>query len=147
MLIEGAYKFGDLRKRIAKLAGAAEQVARESAEPIAEHIRTQWREGYGPAGRKWEELAASTLKRNQPRRQQSPLLFTGAMFDSLTATVDGKQITFHVSPTYASFHQSGTSRMPARPIFPAAGAQVPPRWSAILRDAAKRAIEEATRAQ
>ena len=74
--------------------------------------------GYG----EWASLSASTL-RDKTRRgyPADPLVATGSLRRSVTALDGLRRTRFTLSMSYqvpyARFHETGTARMPARPIF------------------------------
>lgn len=85
--------------------------------------------GHTPGGEDWAPLAESTIASKGARSgivgpHSTILVDTGRLFESLTLE-DGtsdtiwitgdKFITFGTSVPYAIFHETGTSRMPARP--------------------------------
>lgn len=91
----------------------------------------------------FEQQQAPSGSRWAPRKPPTgtwPLLQrTGAMRRSVYATVLGPQIILHAGADYAQYHQSGTSRMPSRPIFP--DGPLPRNWAAFI----DRAVREALR--
>lgn len=94
------------------------------AAALPAEIERQFSAGSDPYGAAWAPLA---------RGGQSHLIETGTMLASLVVTSTGKEIQMSMDSP-APYHQSGTSRMPARPIFPDEG-QIPPSWEAIIQAA------------
>jgi hypothetical protein len=102
----------------------AERVARRVAERIEEAFDTE-----GAAyGSPWAALQAATLARKQGRGQI--LVDQGDMKDALTdfrhplfslthgqSGLSGSQMVIEVSDEKVIFHQLGTDRMPARPVW------------------------------
>ncbi len=87
---------------------------------IAEQFATEGAAGGTP----WTPLAASTLRKS--RHVRSGILnLTGALRRSLTdpaapghvEEIGGGQLLFGTDLAFAGFHQTGTRRMPARPIL------------------------------
>lgn len=99
-------------------------VADDLREMIAEQFATEGAAGGTP----WAPLAASTLKKKRETRR-GILNVTGALLASLTEAgspghvekVDGRQLLLGSALPYATFHQTGTRRMPARPIIALSG--------------------------
>jgi phage gpG-like protein len=108
---------------------------------IAQQFATEGR----AEGTPWAELTASTLRR---RRASASILYeTGALLRSLTEPgaaghveeLEGYSLTLGSQLPYAGYHQSGTRRMPARPIIVLSGTRAE-RWTEMVRSA----IEEKT---
>jgi phage virion morphogenesis protein len=80
-------------------------------------VRARFDSKKAPSGAAWQAWAPSTAKERAATPGASLLVLTGALRDSLyaTATEDGVEIGLHAA--YASFHETGTSKMPARPIL------------------------------
>jgi hypothetical protein len=75
------------------------------------------------------------------RKSTWPILRkTGAGLDSLTARVVGDRIVMRIRG-YFQFHQTGTSRMPARMVFPDSARGLGT-WSGPINDAARDAVRE-----
>lgn len=68
----------------------------------------------------WAPLAPGTIKQKQKQgRSEGILKRTGALFRSpRVVSVTGNTVTVGSDRPYAKYHQLGTSKMPARPIFP-----------------------------
>ena len=98
--------------------------------PIIQACEAQAFHGqHTPGGEEWAPLAESTIARKGARSgiigpHSTILVDTGRLFESLTLE-DGTSdtiwitgdrfLTFGTSVPYAIFHETGTSRMPARP--------------------------------
>jgi len=123
------------------------------------------RGGAGADGTRWAPLAPSTLARRRQgpagRRKKKGgkrpppgpveiLRDTSRLLRSLTPGVDGRpvgpdqvvqtppgRVIVGTNVKYAKWHQEGTSRMPARPIFPAA---IPPAWWPAITAAGARGL-------
>lgn len=136
MALSGSFDLlGKLRANLEQVSRVREIVARDAAPAIAADIDREFGAGQDPYGRAWAPLSPATLARG---RRPPPLTATGAMRASLmTRSMSGIGIGLQIGGP-ASLHQSGTRRMPARPIFPADG--LPEKWVAALRAATERAI-------
>ena len=107
--------FGD--KVFPKLVPVFEAEAREQFDA----------EGHGPRAGRFEPLSEMYRQWKEDRYPGKPILQrTGAMFEGLTESsspfatrrYDSSSFDFGTSGLdYASYHQTGTSRMPARPPF------------------------------
>ena len=126
---------------LAEQSPALMRIADDFREMMAQQFASE-----GQAeGTPWAELAPSTLRR---RRARTSILYqTGALLRSLTGPgaaghveeLEGYSITLGSRLPYASYHQSGTRRMPARPIIVLSGARAE-RWTEILRSAIEEKI-------
>lgn len=121
---------------------ALAEIADDFREMISEQFATEGRAGGTP----WAPLALRTLRRR--RGAGSTILYsTGALersfLDPLAAgrveELEEQSLTLGSNLPYARYHQTGTRRMPARPIVVLSGARSE-RWMEIVR----RGIEEKT---
>jgi phage gpG-like protein len=115
------------------------------ADDLREMIARQFASEGRAEGAPWAKLAPSTLRR---RRASTPILYeTGALLRSLgepgaaghVEELEGYSLTLGSRLPYALYHQTGTRRMPARPIIVLSGARSE-RWTEIVR----REIEQKT---
>jgi phage gpG-like protein len=111
-------------------------VADDLRQMIADQFSTEGAAGGTP----WAPLAPSTLRKS--RRTRSGILnLTGALLGSLTGPgapghveeTNGRQLLFGSALPYAAFPQTGTRRMPARPIIVLSGDSTA-RWLEIVRN-------------
>jgi phage gpG-like protein len=121
---------------LADNSDALAAVADDLRQMIAEQFATEGAAGGTP----WAPLATSTLRKS--RRARSGILnLTGALLGSLTdpgapghvEQTDSGQLLFGSTLPYAGFHQTGTRRMPARPIIVLSG-DATARWLEIVRN-------------
>jgi phage gpG-like protein len=119
---------------LAEQSPALRRIADDFREMIAQQFATEGR----AEGTPWAELAPSTLRR---RRARTSILYeTGALLRSLTEPgaaghveeLEGYSLTLGSQLPYAGYHQSGTRRMPARPIIVLSGTRAE-RWAEIVR--------------
>jgi phage gpG-like protein len=108
------------------------------ADDFREMIAQQFASEGLAEGTPWAALAPSTLRH---RRASTSILYqTGALLRSLTEPgaaghveeLEGYSITLGSQLPYASYHQNGTRRMPARPIIVLSGTRAE-RWTEIVR--------------
>jgi phage gpG-like protein len=126
------------------LAGFQESLADQQpalaaiADDFREMIAQQFASEGRAEGTPWPPLAPATLRR---RRGLTPILYqTGALLRSLSepgATghveeIEDYSLTLGSRLPYAVFHQTGTRRLPARPIIVLSGARSE-RWTEIVR--------------
>ena len=119
---------------LAEQSPALRRIADDFRAMIAQQFATEGR----AEGTPWAELAPSTLRR---RRASTSILYeTGALLRSLTEPgaaghveeLEGYSLTLGSQLPYAGYHQSGTRRMPARPIIVLSGTRAE-RWTEIVR--------------
>lgn len=127
-----------LAANMRKLAKVPSRASRAASEKIAEAIQEQFDAGVDPYGEPWAPLAPSTLER---KRGPGILDETGAMRESIEVSpMAGAGIKVTVGTDYAQFHQTGTSRMPARKILPDESG-LPDTWERAIEDAVDEAFE------
>ena len=115
--------------------GIKNRVAIAMRDEMNALLEEQFDLGIGPDGEAWEELRPSTRKRG---RTPPPLTDTHQMRDHIRAVRIGTNVAIE-SESPAQFHQSGTSRMARRSIWPD-GDELPGRWDNALTYAATRAM-------
>ena len=107
-------------------------------------------EGAGPIAGSWAPLSVSYAKWKEAHYPGKPLLVrTGALKAALTGPgagarrdISGDSLTFGTTGIpYASFHQTGTGKMPARPEF-----DFGPDFDAAMQAATEAGVREAVRA-
>lgn len=117
--------FGELAARMADLASIPSRATRASSEAIRALIARQFAEGTDAYGNTWAPLADG---------QDSHLYRTGNLFRSIDVRpMAGAGVQITVGAEYGAYHQSGTSRMPARPILPD-GPELPEEWERKILD-------------
>jgi phage gpG-like protein len=139
---------GNFQASLADQSPALREIADDFREMIARQFASEGRAGGTP----WAPRKAVRGVREPPSRQranhESPLLVrSGALLRSLTEPgaaghveeLEGQSLAIGTSVPYASFHQTGTRYMPARPIIVLSGARSE-RWVEFVRGG----IEEKT---
>lgn len=99
-------------------------------------LQEQFDGGFDPDGRPWAPLAMSTLRRG---RHSPPLTDTGRMRAHVRAVRVGTNVAIESEPP-AVYHQSGTSRMPRRQIWPDTLSGMPARYESRLGLVANQAM-------
>lgn len=100
-------------------------------------LEEQFDQGIGPDGEPWAPLRPSTLRRG---RTPPPLSDTRKMRGDVRAVRVGTNVAIE-SEVPAGFHQHGTSRMAARPMWPEG--DMPERWSVRVALAANEGLLQA----
>ncbi len=120
---------------LADQSPALQRVADDFREMIARQFASEGR----AEGTLWATLAPSTLRRRRDRA--TPILqSSGALLRSFTIRgaaghverLEEHSLAIGTSLPYALFHQTGTQRMPARPIIVLSGARSE-RWVEMVR--------------
>jgi phage gpG-like protein len=122
------------QESLAEQSPALRRIADDFREMMAQQFASE-----GQAeGTPWAERAPSTLRR---RRAGTSILYeTGALLRSLTEPgaaghveeLEGYSLTLGSRLPYARYHQTGTRRMPARPLIVLSGTRAE-RWTEIVR--------------
>lgn len=112
---------------------------------LSERVRLGFRSGASPFGERWRPLAPSTIaKKRRGGASARPLIDTGALRNSISFRADERSVEIGSDRTVsggislAAIHQFGTSRIPARPIFPTE--RFPIDWEADIENALNRYI-------
>lgn len=116
------------------------KVVREAAKNLAPVLQElgdrPWQQRASVEGSPWAPRKAAYLH---------PILEkTGRTRRSLRSRASGTSVVTSVRTTYARFHQTGTRRMSARPIFPTAN-ELPAVWSARIRKSLTETMKSAIR--
>lgn len=143
--ISGGKLQADLRRLVAHMQGAGRaKVLKAGGHAIAAMATRAFRdESLRPSP--WLPLAKKTLAKKAAGRT-SPLIDTGALFRSIrVAQPEGDSVEIASDRPYATYHQFGTTRMPARPFIPAIGGE--DGGAAALTPAAEESVKAAMAAQ
>jgi phage gpG-like protein len=124
----------EFQESLADQQPALAAIADDCREMIAEQFASQG----GAEGTPWAPLAPSTLRRR--RASPSILYATGALRRSLTEPgaaghieeLEDQSLTLGTRLPYALYHQTGTRRLPARPIIVLSEVRAQ-RWTEIVR--------------
>ena len=105
--------------------GAVVREAAKKLAPVLQELGDRpWQRRADPDGAPWA-----------PRKRVYPhpiLEKTGRTRTSLRSRAVGTSVVTTVTPPFARFHQTGTRKMAARPIFPTRNT-LPPVWAARVR--------------
>jgi hypothetical protein len=122
--------FRHLNGRLDELARIPSQVSRPIADRLNELLTEQWNTESDPYGEPWEPLAESTKK---AKGHDTILIDTGELAAGTMAVPRAGAGIDLVSLDYGQYHQTGTTRMPRRPIFPD-GQSLPESWQEAIQD-------------
>lgn len=119
--------FGKLKTLIGQVRGLARaevvRVASKTAAAAAlAQVKKEFRGSVDPYGTPWAPLKV---------RKGKPLLNTGVLRSSFTATATPHGFEIGSAAAYATFHQTGTRFIPARAMLPVDG-NLGPTWSGII---------------
>jgi HK97 gp10 family phage protein len=107
-------------ERLASEAGAQKglEKAAKLLEDRAKEAVGEYHEAVGPVPA-WAELADATKADRVAKGfpEDEPLLRTGDLRDSISHQVSGNEAWIGSDSEIAEYHETGTSRMPPRPIF------------------------------
>jgi phage virion morphogenesis protein len=127
---------------VGRLAKVPSRVSARVAAAITSEVQKQFVSESDPYGKPWAALAPSTIRR---KRGMGKILFrTGSLWATGQARpMGGAGVRVGPFREYGTFHQTGTSRMPSRPIFPYGG--LPRAWLAAIKLATEQAMSEAVK--
>lgn len=116
------------------------KVVREAAKNLAPVLQElgdrPWQQRASVEGAPWAARKSAYLH---------PILEkTGRTRRSLRSRANRTNVTTSVATPYARFHQTGTRKMVARPIFPTAN-ELPAVWAARIRKSLTETLKSATR--
>lgn len=123
--------FRALADRLGELAQVPSRAAKDAATRISSLVAREFETGTDPYGAAWKPLAASTIRR---KGHDTILVDTGKLALGTGAKPSGGAGIELASVDYGQYHQSGTSRMPRRPIFPDR-AELPKDWQEAIEAA------------
>jgi hypothetical protein len=134
---------GELEANLRRLSSVPSRASKQAAENISSVIQEQFDAGVDAYGEPWAPLAPSTLaKKTGP----GILDETSAMRDSIEVSpMAGAGIKIVIDDEKAIFHQTGTTRMPARPILPTG--EMPDTWERAIADAVEESIERTMKSE
>ena len=90
-----------------------------------QEIKKQFQSSTDPEGNRWADLMASTLREKQRRGSSSkPLIDKGSLQNSFSFVANKRSLVVQSSSPILRFHESGTSKMKARPVL---GNRIPQR--------------------
>lgn len=123
-------------RTLRRLASVPSRMAGPAADRISDLLDEQFAAQSDPYGNAWEPHAEATVA----RWGEHPVLeLTGALRGSVDVQPMGGAGIAITLDDVAQFHQTGTSRMPARPVLPYAG--LPAAWDDALSQAAAETFE------
>lgn len=157
-MLESKFDFSAFSRAIDRIgstfARPAEVIRRPVEDWLAETEREQFRtQGAAGASGRWQPLSPATLRRKVAEGRGPRILErTGAMQELLTNAgslrqlieVSGDKIIFRLPPP-ATFHQTGTRRMPRRQVYAPNAEQKRRLGEGLRREATERMQHEGVR--
>ena len=113
--------------------GLVKKISEAAAPKLTDAILAHWAAGQDPFGNQWAPLAHN--------RGPSYLFATGDMLASLKVRIAGYQIVWSIDDP-SQYHQYGTSRMPARKLFPDDADNPPEAYAAAVEQAFQEVLEK-----
>lgn len=137
-----------LARAIDELALLPRKVALRAQPKLAAMVEQQFTSAVDPYGHKWQPITAQTKRRRLARPNAQPLTDTRTLRDGTTVSAQAgnrKGLVLKLGADYGYFHQVGTSRMPARRIWPQYG--LPHAWRVVILEAVRLEREKALKAK
>jgi phage virion morphogenesis protein len=111
---QGFSQFDDLARKLKSL----DRPLGEVGAFLERKAKLRFASETAPDGRKWAALRPSTIAQKKRLGKSSRILTRdGGMVASIAFRVSGNAVTVKPSVDYAIFHQTGTSKIPARPFM------------------------------
>jgi hypothetical protein len=115
------------------LGSTVPEIAKRAALKLKDALDSEFARRVDPYEKRWKSLAASTRKN---KRGGAGRMQTGAEVKAV-----GNTIVMTV-PEPAEYHQGGTRKMPARPIFPKMNGELPSVYEAAIDAVAAEVISK-----
>lgn len=126
-------RFGEFRRALASLAKVPAVISQPVADGIQKIVKRNFRQGVDPYGNAYEPLTPGSIARG---RRNPPLRKFANVASVRPLGPAGVAVT--VAHPQAGFHQTGTTHMAKRIVFP--DRDVPAEWKAIIEREFKKAI-------
>lgn len=135
MTLKGSFsKLAKLREGLARVQGyGVDAVAEAGANELARTVDKQFEQGGGPDGKRWAKLASGEASHLQDTKEMRETVTVVHAVKAISGRISGKR-------GQARFHQSGTAKMPARPLVPEEN-PLPQRWAKPLAKAASKTLK------
>ena len=117
---------------IAEIPKVMSRASTDAAEGLEDVIAEQFIGGHDPHGNRWKAKKDGTA---------SHLFKTGALAAVRVVPMPGAGVVVEFDEPYATYHQHGTSKMPARPLAPEDGDFESSLWHAPIEKAYVLALE------
>ncbi len=88
------------------------------ASDLSTFVDTTFAASTDPEGQEWRDLAPLTKELRRGTAPYKPLIDTGTLRNSITATHGARSILIGTNVPYAGFHQFGTVDIPERQFLP-----------------------------
>lgn len=106
-------------KKLGGKLSQPQQFLDDVGQYFLDKAENSFRKEVDPYGKKWQPLSSATI--DQKQRLGYPLKIltrTGTMRSSVRYQVKKKSVQIVFDSSYATFHQTGTRKMPKRQILP-----------------------------
>jgi phage gpG-like protein len=113
--LKGLRGITKVREAVLKLPRFMSRASTDAADLLEDSIEHQFDTGTDPFGGPWAPLAASTMRRG---RTPPPLTDEGLLRAVHVVPLQSAGVLVEFDEEYASFHQTGTSKMPKRQLAP-----------------------------
>lgn len=121
-MIETFVDLNPTLKQFKKLGGKltnTQPLMGEVGQYLVSTIDNSFRKEADPYNKKWQPLSPATISEKERKGYPLKILTrTGTMRSSVRYTVKNKSVQIVVDTSYATFHQTGTRKMPKRQIVP-----------------------------
>jgi phage gpG-like protein len=121
-MIETHVNLNPTLKQFKKLGGKLADTSplmEEVGQYLVSRIETGFKKEVDPYNKKWQPLSPATISEKERKGYPLKILTrTGTMRSSIRYTVKRKSVQIVVDTKYATFHQTGTRKMPKRQIIP-----------------------------
>lgn len=109
-------------KQLNKLGGKlnkTQPLLEDVGQYLVSMIDAGFRKEVDPYNKKWQPLSPATISEKERKGYPLKILTrTGKMRSSVRYIVKGRSVQIIVDSSYATFHQTGTRKMPKRQILP-----------------------------
>ena len=129
-------KMADEARRLAEVPGRA---ATAAAPKVKALIDEAFATGTTADGSPMAPLNAKTVKTG---RHPPPLTATGAAKGQTKVTASGTMVRGELAPWFMRLHTDGASHLPARPVVPVDGGELPPKYVAALTGACEESVKK-----
>lgn len=109
-------------KRFKKLGGRLtnqQELMEDIGNYLVSGIGNSFKKEVDPYNKKWQQLSPATISEKERKGYPLKILTrTGKLRSSVRFVVNNKSVRIIVDSNYATFHQTGTKKIPKRQILP-----------------------------
>lgn len=129
-------RMADEARRLAEVPGRAAQAAAPKVKAL---IDEAFATGTTADGSPMAPLNPKTIRAG---RHPPPLTATGAARGETRVTPSGNFVRGELSPWFMRLHTDGATHLPARPVVPTDGGELPPKYIAALKGACEESVKK-----